>query len=57
MRGSDEQIPLGVGLLDLVTSAHLGEGKPADDEDHEARDAALRCRVPLAAAVPLTITH
>ena len=57
MRGPDEQIPFRVGLLHFVTSAHFGEGKTANDEDHKTRDAALRSRVALTAAVPLTITH
>ena len=53
VRGSDEQIPLGVGLLHFVASAHFREGKTPDDEDHEARDAAVRAM----RIVPLTITH
>lgn len=38
---TNDGFPLPIGLCDLISAAHLAEGRAADDEDHDTRASAI----------------
>lgn len=54
---TNDGFPLPIGLCDLIGAAHLAEGHPADNEDHDTWPGAVlsRCLIFVPVAIPSTV--